>query len=125
MVFALFGIVIGLALGWFSYRHQAFFIAACISAGLILALVTSRLWPIVFVAERYRRTQETVLGQLIAKIPTALIVMISVVLITSIIVRILLHIEARCYTDPPPELTREQLREKLYAEMKYSDDLLD
>jgi hypothetical protein len=150
MIFAAFGIVIGLALGWFSYRCESWFLDICVGIAAFLLSIMYYLAPglakavlVVLMTKGYFDLAEESTAPLTVEaeqrivedlpiwtrialaIPASTLTFLMFGLFAVVMARLACHIKARCYTDPPPDLTREQLRAKLHAEMKYSCDLLD
>ena len=135
------------ALGWFSYRCESWFvdicaaIAAFVAAGAFhLARPAMMAWG----ASAGTRTSMGGLSDIVgsgtdAAATEALPVWTRIVLMLPgwglqfalgafflfVAARLFCHVRARCYTDPIPAPTREQLRARLWTEMQYSDDLLD
>ncbi|MEL7232529.1 MAG: hypothetical protein AAGJ85_08470 [Pseudomonadota bacterium] len=133
MVLALIGIVIGLALGWFSYHQRSLFLGAIVPT-LLFGIYFARPVLLTYILVHVPMFQEPIkdedgqlpaLTQWFMDSPHHMVLLACWILFAAILMQIACHVKVRCYTDPPPELTREQLRAKLYAEMKYSDDLLD
>ena len=133
------GIVVGGWIGWFSYRHEAWFIDICVGMGAMLSMAAIHMArPVAFsmptIMEIRTRMAEVppegladapIWHRVALAIPGEVLMLSLCGFMTAFAVRLACHVKARCYTDPPPVLTREALRAKLWAEMNYSDELLD
>ena len=146
MVAMIVGCGFGVLLGWFSYRHQAWFIDICLGTGALVAAAMVRLAAGMAKAVHVAMAAagpmnspnfDDTLGpapaletlpiwtRISLAIPGTALDFAVGFLVTAFLARIFCHIKARCYTDEPAPLTREQMRAKLWAEMNYSDELLD
>lgn len=143
-----FGALVGVAIGWFSYRCQSWFVDILMGIGAFVSASMYQLFPAVSYGAPFaaaaRGSMSLTLDatgfetappvpvedlpiwtRLALAIPSAALEFAVGFLVLFVAARLVCHVKARCYTDPPAELTREQLRAQLWAEMNYSDDLLE
>ena len=145
-VTAFLGLVAGIGVGWFSYRAQAWFFDICLSVWAFMCFAGFHLARVGFLAagplgeaKRSLEFSAELMGgdmdavretlpvwtRVALAVPGEVLLFMTMASVAGFLSRFACHVKTRCYTDPPPVLTREQLRAKLWQEMKYSDDLLD
>ena len=136
MLATLCGFAIGIGLGWFSHRCQSVFVDICVALGSALSVIgvyagfmAGEAYPhLVGAISRINEAgldNVPVWTRISLAIPDTLLTFVLPCVPAALTTRLLCHIKARCYTDEPAPLTREQRRAKLWAEMNYSDELLD
>ena len=152
MVWIVIGIALGGYVGWFSYQFESWFLDILASVCAGVAAFIKQTLPFFFKAAApatgaYASTQSLidampdlepgstelaaaeaalpVWTRAVMAMPHAVTQIACAALLTGIMVRIAMHVHATCYADEPAPETREQLRARLRAEMKYTDTLLD